>query len=122
MLSASVVNVVANALATAHVGWALIPIGLFAFGWSLMVPAITLMALDLFPERRGMASSLQAVIGSVANGIVAGVIAPLLMHSTLWLAFGSLAMMLVGLGAWLALRAGWRETINARENMPLERP
>ncbi len=121
MLSASVANVAANALLTAHVGWALIPIGLFAFGWSLMVPAITLMALDLFPERRGMASSLQAVIGSVANGIVAGVVAPLLMHSTLWLAIGSLAMMLVGLGAWLALRAGWRAMINAKENMPIER-
>ena len=60
-------------------------------------------------------------MGSVANGIVAGVVAPLLMHSTLWLAIGSLAMMLVGLGAWLALRAGWRAMINAKENMPIER-
>ena len=62
--------------------WALIPIAIFAFGWALMVPVVTLMVLDLVPERRGMASSLQAVIGSDANGFVAGVIAPLVMHST----------------------------------------
>ena len=58
------------------------PVALFAFGWALMVPVVTLMVLDLVPERRGMASSLQAFVGSVANGIVAGVIAPLVMHST----------------------------------------
>ena len=63
--------------------WALWPIAVFAFGWALMVPVVTLLVLDLHPERRGMASSLQAVIGSTANGLVAGVIAPLVMHSTL---------------------------------------
>ena len=47
-----------------------------------MVPVVTLMVLDLVPERRGMASSLQAFVGSAANGMVAGVIAPLVMHST----------------------------------------
>ena len=47
-----------------------------------MVPVVTLMVLDLVPERRGMASSVQAFIGSMANGFVAGVIAPLVMHST----------------------------------------
>ncbi|MCK7499812.1 MAG: hypothetical protein MZW92_62495 [Comamonadaceae bacterium] len=34
---------------------------MFSFGWALMVPVVTLMVLDLVPERRGMASSLQAV-------------------------------------------------------------
>ena len=101
MSGVSLVNVAANFLWPAHVSWALLPIGIFAFGWALMVPVVTLMVLDLFPERRGMASSLQAFIGSVANGIVAGVIAPLVMHSTQALAVASLAMMSVGLFAWL---------------------
>ena len=35
----------------------------------------------LFPRRRGMASSLQAVIGSAANALVAGLVAPLVMQS-----------------------------------------
>jgi DHA1 family bicyclomycin/chloramphenicol resistance-like MFS transporter len=62
---------------------------------------VTLMVLDMAPERRGMASSLQAFIGSTANGLVAGVIAPLVMHSTVALATASLLMMSVGVLAWL---------------------
>ena len=45
----------------------LLPIAVFAFGWALMVPVVTLMVLDLAPDRRGMASSLQAFIGAGAT-------------------------------------------------------
>ncbi|SDC55307.1 MFS transporter, DHA1 family, bicyclomycin/chloramphenicol resistance protein [Paracidovorax valerianellae] len=107
MFSMSIVNLLANALFTAHVSWALIPIAVFAFGWALMVPVVTLLVLDLHPERRGMASSLQAFVGSTANGLVAGVVAPLVMHSTLWLAGASLGMMCVGLLAWVYLHHRW---------------
>ncbi|WP_198969684.1 multidrug effflux MFS transporter [Xylophilus sp. ASV27] len=109
MLLTSVANLVANLLFTAHPAWALLPIAVFAFGWALMVPVVTLLVLDLYPERRGMASSLQAFIGSLANGIVAGVIAPLVMHSTAALAAASLLMMSVGLLSWMLLHRGWPE-------------
>ncbi|MDP1899036.1 MAG: multidrug effflux MFS transporter [Rubrivivax sp.] len=104
MAATSLVNVVLNLLFTPHVAWALLPLGLFAFGWALMVPVVTLAALDLAPERRGMASSVQACVGSLANALVAGVVAPLVMHSTLALAVTSLVMMSVGMGAWLWVR------------------
>lgn len=107
MLATSVANVAANALFEPHALWAMWPIAIFAFGWALMVPVITLLVLDLHPERRGMASSLQAVIGSTANGLVAGVIAPLVMHSTLGLAVTSILMMGVGLVAWVWLHGRW---------------
>jgi len=107
MLVVAVVNLLANLLFKAHVSWALFPIAIFAFGWALMVPVVTLLVLDLYPERRGMASSLQAFIGSSANGIVAGVIAPLIMHSTVALAAVSLGMMGIGLLAWLYLHHRW---------------
>jgi MFS transporter, DHA1 family, multidrug resistance protein len=109
MVLVSIGNVAANALHPASFPWAVVPIGVFSFGWALMVPVVTLMVLDLFPERRGMASSLQAVIGSVANGIVAGVVAPAVMHSTVALALGSLALTSVGLVAWIFLRLRWPE-------------
>ncbi|MCO5106851.1 MAG: multidrug effflux MFS transporter [Burkholderiaceae bacterium] len=109
MFSVATLNLVANLLFTPHVGWALIPLALFAFGWALNVPVVTLMVLDLHPDRRGMASSLQAVVGSVANGVVAGAIAPVVMHSTVALASTSLAMLCVGLLAWLHLRRRWPE-------------
>ena len=109
MLAVSIANLLANLLFPAQVAWALIPIAVFAFGWALMVPVVTLLVLDLYPERRGMASSLQAVIGSTANGIVAGVLAPLVMHSTVGLAATSLAMLCVGLFAWIYLHHRWPE-------------
>ena len=107
MLSVSSLNLIANFLFTPHVSWALLPIAVFAFGWALMVPVITLLVLDLYPERRGMASSLQAVIASTANGIVAGALAPWVMHSAIGLAAASLGMMGIGLVAWLYLHRRW---------------
>lgn len=110
MVVVSLGNAAANLLFPARVSWALVPIMLFSFGWALMVPVVTLLVLDLYPERRGMASSLQAFIGSAANGIVAGAIAPLVMHSTRQLAVASLLMMSVGLCAWLYVKRRWPET------------
>jgi len=104
MFVVATLNLLANLVFAPSASWALLPLALFAFGWALNVPVVTLMVLDLYPHRRGMASSLQAVVGSVANGLVAGVIAPLVMHSTVGLAATSLAMLCVGLAAWLRLQ------------------
>jgi DHA1 family bicyclomycin/chloramphenicol resistance-like MFS transporter len=104
MATVSVANLALNLLFTPQAWWALLPIALYSFGWAMMVPVVTLMVLDLLPERRGMASSFQACIGSAANGLVAGVIAPLVMHSTVALATASLAMMSVGVVSWLWVR------------------
>jgi DHA1 family bicyclomycin/chloramphenicol resistance-like MFS transporter len=101
MLLVSIANLVLNLVFTPQPWWALIPLAIYAFGWALMVPVVTLMVLDLVPERRGMASSFQACVGSLANGLVAGVIAPLVMHSAVWLAVASLLMMSVGVLAWI---------------------
>ena len=101
MVVVSIVNLVLNLLFTAQAWWALLPVAIYSFGWALMVPVVTLLVLDLVPERRGMASSVQAFIGSMANGIVAGVIAPLVMHSTVLLALASLLMMSIGVVAWV---------------------
>jgi DHA1 family bicyclomycin/chloramphenicol resistance-like MFS transporter len=100
MGAVSLLNVALNFLLPPHPAWAIPLIALFAFGWALMVPVVTLMVLDQAPDRRGMASSLQACIGSVANALVAGAIAPLVMHSTRSLAVASLLMMGIGVVAW----------------------
>jgi len=100
MAAVSLVSIGANLLFEPEPWWALPLIGVFSFGWSLMVPVVTIMVLDLAPERRGMASSLQAVVGSLANAFVAGVISPLVMHSALALALTSAGLMSIGLVAW----------------------
>ena len=100
MATVSVANVLLNLWLPPSPFWAIPILALFAFGWALMVPVVTLMLLDRVPERRGMASSLQACLGSVANALVAGVIAPLVMHSTVALAVSSLLMLGLGLASW----------------------
>ena len=109
MLFIALINLAANVLFRADASWALIPISIFSFGWAMMVPVVTLLVLDLHPMRRGMASSLQSFIGSTANGLVAGLIAPLVMHSTVAMAAVSLLMMCVGLVAWIYVRRRWPE-------------
>ena len=110
MVAAAAANLAANLAFDAHASWAMLPIAAYAFGWSLTVPVVTLLLLDLFPARRGLAASLQATVGSVANGVVAGVIAPLVMHSALGLAVASIVLMSIGLVAWRILRERWPQT------------
>ncbi len=101
MAAVGAINLVLNLLFVPAAWWAMVPIALYAFGWAMMVPVVTLMVLDLVPERRGMASSLQAFVGSSANGMVAGMVAPLVMHSALALAATSLGMLSIGVVSWL---------------------
>ncbi|WP_313082906.1 multidrug effflux MFS transporter [Pulveribacter sp.] len=109
MLTMALLNLGLNLVLPPHPAWAMLPIAIFSFGWALMVPVVTLLVLDLYPHRRGMASSLQAFVGSTANGLVAGVVAPLVMHSTQLLALASLLMMCVGLFSWIYLHHRWPE-------------
>ena len=107
MLCVGVLNVAANLLFTPSVWWAMLPVCVFAFGWALMVPAVTILVLDLHPLRRGMASSLQMFVGTSANAIVAGLGSPLVMHSPVALALSSLGLMSIGLLSWLYLHQRW---------------
>ncbi|HEX7639442.1 MAG TPA: multidrug effflux MFS transporter [Burkholderiaceae bacterium] len=104
MFSIASLNLLLNLALPPHPLWALPPIGIFSFGWALMVPVVTLLVLDRYPLRRGMASSLQACIGSLANAFVAGVISPLVMHSTVALAAASLGLSCIGLASWIYVR------------------
>ena len=54
-----------------------------------------------------MASSLQSFIGSLANGLAAGAISPLVMHSAVALALASICLMGIGLVAWVYMRRRW---------------
>ena len=84
------------------------PVCLIAFGWSLLTPCITLMVLDLFPKRLGLASSLQAFFAGLSNAITAGIVAPAAMGSVEGLAAASAMLGFVGLVSWVFYRGGIR--------------
>ena len=107
MIGASSVNLVANWLFQAQVAWAFLPLAVYCIGWGTMQPALTLLLLDLHPDRRGMASSLQIFIGAMSNSLAAGVLAPLVMHSTVLLASMSSAILGLSILAWWVAHRRW---------------
>lgn len=75
---------------------AVLPMALYTFGMAQTLPGLTLRALDRFPERRGMASSVQAAIHSASNTLVAALLAPLLWADLRALATGMAVLLLLG--------------------------
>lgn len=76
----------------------------YTFGMSMVAPGATLMAMDLFPHIRGTVASCQSFAMMMLASLVAGVIAPFLSHSVLWLAGGQLALTGGALLLWFAAR------------------
>jgi DHA1 family bicyclomycin/chloramphenicol resistance-like MFS transporter len=100
MAVAAGVNVVYAFAVPPSIPWAVIPLAVFGVGFAMAMPSISLITLDLFPTRRGMAASLQGFVSGMVNVLTAGVISPLLWHSPRALSLGMLGMMLAGLASW----------------------
>ena len=110
MASAALINVIFHAFCAPALPWSILPLALYGIGTSLSMPCLTLMALDLFPERRGLAASCQAFVQSGGNAVVTAVLAPLLWGSALHLSLGMLALMSAGALAFLAYTLLYRRS------------
>jgi DHA1 family bicyclomycin/chloramphenicol resistance-like MFS transporter len=75
MLLGAAANLVVNASLTPRVPWAVLPLMFYTFGFSLLAPVVTIQALDLFPDRKGLAASLQGFIQILMFALIAGVVA-----------------------------------------------
>ena len=104
MLAAAGANVLYHVFMPPSVPWSVAPMFFYTFGSSLMAPAVTLLALDMFPHIRGTVASCQSFAVTLLGALVAGVIAPFLSHSVLWLASGQLAFAVFSLALWSASR------------------
>jgi DHA1 family bicyclomycin/chloramphenicol resistance-like MFS transporter len=102
MAVAAVANLLYTYAVRPSVPWAMVPIMVFAVGFAMAMPSITLITLELFPKRRGMAASLQGFVSGMVNTVNAGLISPALAPDTRWLALGMAGMMLAGLLCWVA--------------------
>lgn len=110
MGAAALGNIGLNLLLPPMLPWSVVPIFFYTFGMSLAMPCLTLMALDPFPAQRGLAASCQMFLQSMANGLIAGLLAPALWDSTLSMALGMGALMLLGsVSTWLLHRPGIRK-------------
>ena len=100
MGTAAAANLAYAFLAEPAVPWAVIPMMVYGIGFAIAMPSITLITLDLFPTRRGMAASLQGFVWGMINTLVAGVVSPLLSPDTRMLAVGMAAMAAAGFTSW----------------------
>jgi DHA1 family bicyclomycin/chloramphenicol resistance-like MFS transporter len=112
MGAAALGNLVYAFLLPPSLPWAVVPLAIFGIGFAMAMPSVSLITLDLFPTRRGMAASLQGFVSGMVNVVTAGVISPAVSHDTRWLAVGMLALMACGLASWLAyLRMARRKDV-----------
>jgi DHA1 family bicyclomycin/chloramphenicol resistance-like MFS transporter len=111
MAIAAACNLALNLALPPSLPWSILPIPLYTLGMSLTMPSLTLLALDPFPQQRGLAASCQMFLQSMNNSLLAGIIAPAAWGSTLSLSIGMACLMLTGAAcSWLhhRLSAGRR--------------
>ncbi len=101
MVVAAVFNLALSLWTRPAVPWSVLPVLVYFTGSALAMPSMTLLALDLFPAQRGMASSCQSFVQTTGNSLAAAVIAPLVWASTLTLALGEAALLAAGVAAYL---------------------
>jgi DHA1 family bicyclomycin/chloramphenicol resistance-like MFS transporter len=70
MLFATAGNVVMNLLMAPRLPWAVVPVFGYMVGMSIIIPPLTIKAIDCFPEKRGLAASCQSFLQSAGNSIV----------------------------------------------------
>ncbi|MEG1117546.1 MAG: Bcr/CflA family drug resistance efflux transporter, partial [Janthinobacterium sp.] len=73
---------------------------------------MTMSTLDIFPQMRGLAASLQNFVQMLVFALVSGFVAPLLFDSAFKLALGQAsAVVLAALFWWLGTRQGARRAM-----------
>lgn len=86
MAAAAALNLGYNLLYPAAVPWAVLPLFLYTFGVSLASPSTMVLTLNVFPEMRGLAASLQAFVQMLLFSLVAALVAPVVGESGVRLA------------------------------------
>jgi DHA1 family bicyclomycin/chloramphenicol resistance-like MFS transporter len=110
--TASVANLAISLAQPPGIPWSIVHLFIYNFGMALAMPTLTLLALDCFPERRGMAASCQSFLQTGANALYASLLVPHLWGSVLTLALGMLGLAALGAaGAGLGHRLHWKDTV-----------
>lgn len=105
LMGAAGANLLYHAFFPPALPWSVAPLFFYCFGMSVAAPVLTLLVLDLFPRIRGVAASCQSFTQTMLAALIAGVIAPLLSVSVLWLAAGQFVLVAISLSLWLGSRA-----------------
>jgi DHA1 family bicyclomycin/chloramphenicol resistance-like MFS transporter len=101
MGTAAAANLAYNYCFVPRVPWAVLPLFLHTLGFSLCAPISVVLSLDLFPQRRGLASSLQGFLQMIVFTVISGFIARAVYGSALKHAAAMAIMLLLNAAGWL---------------------
>lgn len=98
---AVVINLVLAVVAGPSLPWAVVGPSLIAVATASAYPSLQLALLDMFPAGRGAAVSMFTFFTLLLNGLIAGLLAPVVTGSVLELALASGVLVVAGLLLWL---------------------
>jgi DHA1 family bicyclomycin/chloramphenicol resistance-like MFS transporter len=101
MLLASAINILVANLFPSNILTVVGPLVLYVGGLSLMMPAITVLALDCLPTHRGTAASMQGFMQMSTNAIIASFAVPMLDSSWMYFVLGQVLFLLLAMTLWL---------------------
>jgi DHA1 family bicyclomycin/chloramphenicol resistance-like MFS transporter len=108
MSAGALLNMIVCTVLPLRVPWAVLPLTVYTFGFSVLAPVITIQSLDLFPDRRGLASSLQGFAHVVVFALVSGLGARLVYNSG---PRHAAAMAFLTALSWLAYKFGYARAL-----------
>lgn len=97
-------NVILESQFDVAVWMVIAPLVLYAVGFAMANPGLTIAALDCLPNRRGLASSLQSLFQMGTAGLVAALVVPFVEHSLQWMAIAQAVLFSITLILWLNVR------------------
>jgi DHA1 family bicyclomycin/chloramphenicol resistance-like MFS transporter len=100
MILAALLNISAVSLGRANILFVIGPLVFYVIGLALMMPAITVLALDCLPTHRGTAASMQGFLQSITNAAVASFAVPLLSGRWLNFVLGQIVFLLFAVTLW----------------------
>lgn len=103
--TAAILNLAANWLLPTMVATRIPQLAIHTFAQNIAFPVLTVLALDMFPRRRGMAASCQGFIQTLIMGLSAGLLVPHLWDSMMHLAIAMSVAWLLAVGSYLLYRS-----------------
>jgi DHA1 family bicyclomycin/chloramphenicol resistance-like MFS transporter len=104
MVLASVISICVAGFSVASIPGVIGPLLLYVTGFALMLPGLTVLALDCMPNHRGTAASMQGFLQMLTGAGVASIAVPLLNGRWLNFALGQALFLLLASGLWYRLQ------------------
>lgn len=105
LVAASVImNVIFESQFAAAPWMVIAPLVLYAVGFAMANPGLSIAALDCLPTRRGVASSMQSLFQMGTAGVVAALVVPFVEQSLQWMAIAQALLFSVTFLLWMNVR------------------